>query len=143
MRKIYFTAYLLLFVLCDVAYAQPTYNGANQSAFFNGRTSAQLRAFANRVDTAWVSGWADNFTLSSQDSLDFNHLDSRTKSQFVCNLLYTADQKDAGLTIDFTGFSVSGSGTASTHYVVHSDCVISWCCPTSIAVSFYTTHSRN
>lgn len=134
---------LLLTLAAGVVPAQPSYTSGNLIAFFQARSSTGLRNFATEVDTGWTRGWANHFVLSAHDSADFSYLDTNIKKQFVSALRITVDSKDAGMTIDYSGMIISDNGNASTHYIVHSDFTISWCCPVTAAASFWISHTRN
>ncbi len=145
MKKLYFAIYLILFVFVETAFAQlPNFTTTPVRSFFQSLNPTQLRSFANEIDSGhWTHGWANHFTLSAHDSLDFANIDTSAKKLFVFGVRIVADQMQAGLAVDYSGMDITDNGTAQTHYEFHTDVIIVYCCPYNIGVSFWIQRKRD
>ena len=126
----------------STAIAQSTYNTANVQNYFQTSSSSDLRTFCNQLDTNWLGTWQSKFTISAHYTSDLLTLDTNTRKQVIYCTRRLADQKDAGLSIDYSGFHISDNGNSETDYTIHTDCAISWCCPVTTAASFWITEDR-
>jgi len=101
-----------------------TYNTTNFYNTINGYSSTQWRTFgsdvASNIQTAFTSRWT--LTSRQQTSLLCTNQDDRDYFNLKCNQI--ADQLDNGGTIDFSGTTVSDTGTSShpnSQWILHLD----------------------